>query len=607
MSKKKRILTFEDLVRFCEENNFTNFSAKETGYQLAVQVPTVFEVQNESDDNHRGMMRLKFRLLHTGLNRNGSFISQDSAEIASSTISDRPILAAIHQLDDGSWDFETHNMEIIENEDGEREVNYIEKQVGSFSSEEPFWEHDDELDKDYLCAYGYIAEEYTRAADIIRDKGWTKNSCELTIEEFSYNAREKYLDLKSFYLSASTLLGARKDGKKIEEGMLGSRADIADFSKQNNSIFSREEIVELVKETIKQSFNINQNNENSEKGGKEQLKFKELLKKYNKTEKDIKFEYDGLSDEELEAKFAEYFDETEGEDSGESGGEGTGGSGGTETGGEESGENGESGTGESGESNGTEGSGEEGGESNGQESGGTENGSGEEVGGESSSDVGNDEGESSKKKKKKFQRVYELSHSDIRCGLYALLAPFEENDGDYYWITDVYDDHFVYEGWVNEGAIYDQKYSKDDDNLSFEGDRVHLNKEYLTDNELVALKEMRSNYAKFEEIQAKLEKYESEPKKMEILESSDWDNIRGTEAFANISKEENHFDLSADELSKALNEMLLEFSKGHKIEFSSKEDAKPTKTVGMKQLPVNKKRSGGKSRYGGIFSDKNED
>ena len=27
------------------------------------------------------------------------------------TIADRPVLAAIHQLDDGSWDFEGHEME----------------------------------------------------------------------------------------------------------------------------------------------------------------------------------------------------------------------------------------------------------------------------------------------------------------------------------------------------------------------------------------------------------------------------------------------------------------------------------------------------------------
>ena len=68
---KKKLLTLDDLVLFCKQNNFTKFSAKESGYQLAVQVPTTFEVEDESDDNHRGMLKLKFRILHDGLNRNG--------------------------------------------------------------------------------------------------------------------------------------------------------------------------------------------------------------------------------------------------------------------------------------------------------------------------------------------------------------------------------------------------------------------------------------------------------------------------------------------------------------------------------------------------------
>ena len=70
MVKKKKMLTVDDLWQFCIDTNFARFSSKESGYQLAVQVPTTFEVEESSDDNHRGMMRLKFRILHDGLNRN---------------------------------------------------------------------------------------------------------------------------------------------------------------------------------------------------------------------------------------------------------------------------------------------------------------------------------------------------------------------------------------------------------------------------------------------------------------------------------------------------------------------------------------------------------
>ena len=58
------------------------------------------------------------------------------------------------------------------------------------------------------------------------------------------------------------------------------------------------------------SLNIDTNtHEDFEKGGstEKNMKFEELLSKYNKAVDDITFEYDSLTDEELEAKFEEEF------------------------------------------------------------------------------------------------------------------------------------------------------------------------------------------------------------------------------------------------------------------------------------------------------------
>ena len=52
---------------------------------------TTFEIDDTVDENHRGMMRLKFRIFHTGLNRNKSYVSKDAAEKAMNTIADRPV------------------------------------------------------------------------------------------------------------------------------------------------------------------------------------------------------------------------------------------------------------------------------------------------------------------------------------------------------------------------------------------------------------------------------------------------------------------------------------------------------------------------------------
>ena len=263
----KKILTVEDLIKFCREQKFSHFSPNETGYQLAVKVPTTFEVDENVDENHRGMLKLKIRIFHTGLNRNKSFVSKESATKAMATIADRPILAAIHQLDNGEWDFEGHEMEIVTDENGNESVRYIEQQVGSFSSEPAFWETVN--GKEFVCAYAYISREYSKACEIIERKAGTKNSCELFIDELSYNTKEKCLELKDFYVNGSTLLGARADGTEIREGMEGSRADIEDFSVKNNSIkYSTDEKLISILERLENTLsNINTTKMDFEKKG----------------------------------------------------------------------------------------------------------------------------------------------------------------------------------------------------------------------------------------------------------------------------------------------------------------------------------------------------
>ena len=51
--------------------------------------------------------------------------------------------------------------------------------------------------------------------------------------------------------------------------------------------------------------------------------------------------------------------------------------------------------------------------------------------------------------------------------------------------------------------------------------------------------------------------------------------------------------------------MLLEYAKGHKVEFEAKEDSTEKKSVGFKYIiPTSPSRKTGK--YGGIFSRKSE-
>lgn len=558
---KKKILTEDDLLKFCQEQKFAKFSSKDTGYQLALKVPTTFEIDDTVDENHRGMMRLKFRIFHTGLNRNKSYVSKDAAEKAMNTIADRPVLAAIHQLDDGSWDFEGHEMEIVKDEKGKEELRYIESQVGSFSSEPAFWEHDDNLDKDYVCAYAYISEEYTKACEIIRAKQGSKNSCELFIDELSYNAKEKYLELNDFYVNASTLLGSHDDGTEIQEGMEGSRADIADFSVNNNSVkFDKDEkMIELLENLNKTLSNFNKEQTPVQTQSKEgetnnkMTKFEELLAKYGKTAEDVTFDYVEMSDEELEAKFAEMFDgnNSEGDDS----------------------DNGESGE----PSNDGEGD------------------------GEGASDPDGDEGKNISKNEL-FNKLFEISFDEIRYALNNLCSVYR-NDSEWCYVSQVYENYFIMEDWDSD-KYYKQSYEKDGDNISLSGERIEMFAMLLTESEKLSIEDMRSNYSTLKEFKETAEKNELHAQKEAIINADNYSVLTEKDSdgnyvnadFAELVKTMDNY--SIEDFETKVKVMHSDYMSAH-ANFSSVDTKKNTNSV--KILTNMNKKSKPKKNYGNLF------
>lgn len=536
--RNKTLLTIDDLVKFCEEHKFAKFSSNETGYKLAVKVPTTFESEDSVDENHRGMKKVKIKIFHTGVNRNKSRVSKESAERAMKTIPDRPVLAAIHQLDDGSWDFEGHEMKTVKNEEtGEDETVYIESQVGSFSSEPAFWEHDDKLDKDFVCAYAYIAEDYTRTTSILEEKGGTKNSCELVIEELSYDAKEKVLDLEDFYLNASTFLGSRSDGTEIGEGMEGSRADIVDFSEAHNSVLIDLQTRLSNIESKLDQVCFNNNTQINQKGGKNLVKFEELLKKYNVTAEDITFDYEGLSDEELEQKFAETFDDD-------------GGAASDDVAGDEGTTDGNSDPEPTSDENADEGDGE----ADPVEEPVNEEGAGETQEEDPASEGSEDEpvatsddseenpveeeacGTDGKKKKKYSITVgeksanFEVSLDEKIWALSDLVnAQYGESDNCWYCVK-VYEKYLImFDYWT--GIAYKQTYSQDGDNFSLTGDRVEVYATYLTKEELDEVEAMRSNYASLVEYKENAEFAKLHTQREEILNAEKYNDLRDTDEF----------------------------------------------------------------------------
>lgn len=436
------------------------------------------------------------------------------------SFSNRPILGYIHYVNQEPY-FYGHNMH---EEDGE--LVYDEIPVGIIpESCNAQLVYDENKEKTYVEVDGYIFDEYTKAKEIIERDKELSVSVELSIRELSYNAKDKYLDIEDFYFSGVTILGCDDDGNEVKPGMQGSNIKLADFSAENNSMFSKKlDSMQEKLDILLSRFDIN----NSKEGGDQSQmnKFEELLSQYGKTIEDIQFEYETMSDEELEAKFAELFgEEAESEkDSTAEGGQ-------DEDSATETEDNSEVENTEDTDDNSEETSEDEPSED------------------ESTTTVEMELSE------EKFTKTFELSHDDIRCGLYSLLSSYEEADNDWYWISEVYDSHFVYEGWCTS-KIYGQKYTKDGDNLSFDGERYELFRELLTESEKAELESMRANYSS---IQEKLNKYELEEQRSDkktVFENEDFANYLETNEFIELMKEETLDKFSKEELEEKANAAL---------------------------------------------------
>jgi hypothetical protein len=203
-------------------------------------------------------------------------------------------------------------------------------------------------------------------------------------------------------------------------------------------------------------------------------------------------------------------------------------------------------------------------------------------------------------KNETFVRSFELSHDDIRCALYALLLPYEEADNEWYYISEVFDSYFVYESW--SGKIYGQEYIKDDEVVSFEGERYELFKELLTASEKAELEAMRSNYAAISEKLKVYEDAEIEAKKVELLNADDYASVRNDEAFAELVKD--HESISYEELQLKCDQIILDAVKSGKYSAVSSEGEPVATSKKQFANPAVKKTKS--SRYGKLFTKEND-
>lgn len=524
LTKVKQILTIDDLVNFCKTQKIKRFDANESGKQICVKVNDIATFEEDVENSGDGFMHLVFKVCHAGENRNFSNISKNNLEKYKNTIKYRPVLASIiTSPDDPSvLDFNSHDIEI----DSNGNPIYIERQVGSFTADEPFLKYDEENDKTYLMANAVIPEEYTAAADIIRRKGGTKVSCEISIDTMQYNEDTGILDIIDF-----SFLGVCLLGDHITEGMAGSRADIEsidDFSADKNSVINNADfslnntLIDTLKKLNETLEKFNNKTDPIKEGGEGTMnKFDELLELYGLTAEEIEFEVEGLNNEDLEAAFTEAFGDAEEFKKKKKCSEE-----------DEPDEEDEdfAGCGKKKKKCDAE---------------------------DSESDPEEDFAGCGKKKKRCSVNAeagtveFEMSHDDVRMALYSLLeSSWDENS--YSWICEVYDNYFVYqkETYSDSGYkcnYYKQNYSKNNDNVELSGDAVEVFSTFVTESEKTALEMMRTQYEELKAFKENIEAQALQAQKNEIFNDEKYSILSENEKFKQLKADSAKFNV--DEIS----------------------------------------------------------
>lgn len=280
-------------------------------------------------------------------------------------------------------------------------------------------------------------------------------------------------------------------------------------------------------------------------------KFEELLAKYGKTADEVTFEYENLSDEELEVAFKEAFEEVEEEPAEEP----------IDTPAEEP----------------------------------TEEPI--EVPTEEPIEEPTEEpSEEVEQPEEKFVLKYELSHDDIRSALYSLLAAKSENGYYYTWIIEVYDDKFIYQDYM-EDKFYRQDYSKDGENVALGENRVEVFNEWLSKSEKDALDALKADYAVLKEFKTNYDDATIKAQKTDILDKVEYECLVDNAEFAQLRTDMDKF--SVEEISTKADLIFAAHMKS-KMEFSAKNEGQKKPNVLGFSIDTKKEK---KKAYGNLFKD----
>lgn len=533
-----------------------------------VNTTSLFAVDDSFEDSR--FMKVRIAAMHSGINRNGSNFKKEVIESAKDTFANIPILAEVVEKtnEDGTkfLDYTTHAMHTEQdyyNED-ELRVIYDEVPVGLIPENNNFeLVYDEENDNYVVMCDGMIYRDYGNyAADILKERnGLTDVSAEIACDELSYSADDKCLNVGKMVMCAVTLLGA-----DTKPGMKGAHAQMSFSSTEEDR---QDKLIRIMQELKESLDNYNKN------FGKEELKevvnenvilnetaeAEEVVEEVTSTEEaaeEVTVEEE-VSTEPTEVTLEENDDTEDEEPQGE-----------------------------------------------------------DVVVEEPADDVVDEVVEETAEpvvelneeqdihnftktlKYGETVKEFSISLSEKMMALWNLVnETYAELDNDCYDVEVFEDEKYVeMYSWYGNKCYRQQFKCKKKCEYSLVGDRVEIFRRFLTQDEITALESMQG---KFNEIETKLNNYEQEPEKMNILNSSEYSQISNSDEMLSLKEMNNHFNLSVDEVRQKADEILLTYAKSGNLSFASVE---PTAEVSKKMLSFNTKKKEG--RYGKLFANMNK-
>jgi hypothetical protein len=171
-----------------------------------------------------------------------------------------------------------------------------------------------------------------------------------------------------------------------------------------------------------------------------------------------------------------------------------------------------------------------------------------------------------------------------------LIAAQSEDAYYYTWIAEVYDTKFIYQD-CRDNKFYRQKYAKDGDNVSLDGDPVEVFSEWLSKDEKDALDVLKADYAILKEFKDTYDAAQLKAEKNSVLGSAEYADIKESDEFKALISEMDKY--SVDEI-KVKADLL--FAASMKKKFSFEPEKKHNVSVNF-----NAKTSKKKQAYKGLF------